>query len=86
VCFVFPQPRTPTEEVAIWRALETEISRGHGGDRRTDQVEKIPLEIKSREIAASKAGFGKGVQVGQPTKRETFPNDRDPARLDTCRR
>jgi ParB-like chromosome segregation protein Spo0J len=54
---------TPTERVAIAKAIEEEISRGHGGDRKSggNQVVNRPLEKKSREVAAEKAGFGSEV-------------------------
>lgn len=48
---------TVSERVAIADAVADEISRGHGGDRKSDQVGNCPLEDgkKSRDIAAEKA-------------------------------
>ena len=52
---------TPEERVHIGRAVETEASKRHGGDRRSDDFQErknSPLKGKSSEIAAQRAGFG----------------------------
>lgn len=67
---------TPTERVAIAKAIEEEISRGHGGDRKSggNQVVNRPLEKKSREVAAEKAGFGSEVTYRRAKKAlDIFP-------------
>jgi hypothetical protein len=66
----------PTERVAIAKAIEEEISRGHGGDRKSggNQVVNRPLEKKSREVAAEKAGFGSEVTYRRAKKAlDIFP-------------
>jgi hypothetical protein len=55
------RPAQASERVAIAEALRGQIDRGHGGDRRSDQVQNFALETqgrKTRDIVAEKAGSG----------------------------
>lgn len=57
----YAKPWTPSEQVAIAEAMRKEIDRGHGGDRKSNQVQNFALDKrgrKTREIVAEKAGFG----------------------------
>lgn len=62
---------TPSECVAIGRDVEAAYSKGHGGDRRSVQVQKVAHEsdgAKTRDIAAKKAGFGNAETYRQAKK------------------
>lgn len=61
----FRKDFTVSERVEIGKALEGELSKRHGGDRRSDQGGKNSTlpdapEGKTRDLAAKAAGFGNG--------------------------
>lgn len=61
----FRKEFTMSERVEIGRALEAELAKRHGGDRKSDQGGKNSTLIdapegKTRDLAAKAAGFGNG--------------------------